>query len=746
MSPSPPQVTATELEGFPTDPAMSYNPTKSMIGKLTDSSSSETEFKVTATQTAARSNPVEEMTEPAGIDFAKRLPGPPIPGGTSNLVRKLAFNLRRKVGQGAFGEVWEATQQNLGRTVAVKRLRGSIFNNEHDRAEKIKILEQEFKQEALTTARLDHPNIVPVHDISQDETGRMMIAMKLVRGLSWKKSIDDDFNAMSVQDFLAKHLPILIDVSQAVAFAHSRCVIHRDIKPQQVMLGQFGEVVLMDWGLAMTFGTPEMKADITLFKLPDATPEVTPVNPAGTPAFMAPEQTDSHILRIGPWTDVYLLGGTLYFLLTRTYPHFSSDANIAFELARNGEVSRPEERNPKREVPPQLSDLCMKAMHPEPAMRMQTAQDFIDGLKEYLSGSGRRREATDLIKQAQAILTSDNKSYERLSEGSLLLARSMGLWPDNPEAKKTKQELIHSFALTAMKNNDLLLAKFQAERLEDQLKSKKILADITVAQDKMREEMDKPRILTGKRLGILVAVQIVFLLAIHVLVSAARNAVFDESLARAGEIAVIVAGQMNASELESIREKADMDSPAFKSALQILQRAQLASPDVRNIYAIRPDPEGNTDKFLYVVNTRTRDEDLNNDGKISEEEKGGPTGLPIDKTGSGVIRALDRPFVESNFAFERKGTLMTAYAPILDPTTHKAMAILAVDIDSDAVRRKMYNINIAGMVAGGLLVLLITGAMLASFRLLHTMHVNKTLDEQMRAQASELQRGNISLS
>ncbi|HMX63037.1 MAG TPA: hypothetical protein PKD58_08210, partial [Candidatus Sumerlaeota bacterium] len=99
-----------------------------------------------------------------------------------------------------------------------------------------------------------------------------------------------------------------------------------------------------------------------------------------------------------------------------------------------------------------------------------------------------------------------------------------------------------------------------------------------------------------------------------------------------------------------------------------------------------------------------------------------------------------------NFAFERKGTLMTAYAPILDPTTHKAMAILAVDIDSDAVRRKMYNINIAGMVAGGLLVLLITGAMLASFRLLHTMHVNKTLDEQMRAQASELQRGNISLS
>ncbi|MCC6546929.1 serine/threonine protein kinase [Candidatus Sumerlaeota bacterium] len=738
------KVSADELEGFPTDPSMSYNPTKSLIGKLADSSSSETEFKVTATKTAAAPNQPEEKTEPGPIVFPKSLPGPG--SSPSNLARKLAFDLRRKVGQGAFGEVWEATQQNLGRTVAVKRLRASIFNHESDRAEKIRILEAEFKQEALTTARLDHPNIVPVHDVSHDEAGRMMIAMKLVRGLSWKKSIDDDFNTMSVQDFLAKHLSILVGVSQAVAFAHSRCVIHRDIKPHQVMLGKFGEVVLMDWGLAMTFGTPEMKADITLFKLPGTAPEAHAVNPAGTPAFMAPEQTDPHILRIGPWTDVYLLGGTLYFLLTRTYPHFSSDANIAFELARNGQVSRPEERNPNREVPPELSDLCMKAMHPEPAMRMQKAEDFIAGLKEYLSGSGRRREAMELMKQAQAIVASENKTYEKLSEGSLLMARSMGLWPDNPEAKKTKQELIHSFALTAMKNNDLLLARFQAERLENQLQSKKILADITVAQDKMRETMDKPRVLTSKRLGILVVVQIVILLAIHLLVSAARNTVLEESTARAKEIAVIVAGQVNAVDLAEIREKADMASLAFRRVHQILQRAQMASPDVRNIYTIRPDPDGNQDKFIYVVSARTRDEDLNNDGRITSEEQGGTAGMPRDMTDSEVSKAMDHALVESRFAFERKGTLMTAYAPILNPETHKTTAILAVDIDADAVQKKMYNINIAGMIAGGLLIMLITAAMLASFRLLHIMHVNKTLDEQMRAQTSELQRGNISLS
>jgi serine/threonine protein kinase len=735
-------ISASKLVGFPKDSELSYNPTRSFIGDLADSS--ETDFAPVMTQTAVGEPETQERTESFKAPvIPASLPGP----GTIPLIRGLAFNLKRKVGQGAFGEVWEATQSTLGRTVAVKRLRNSIFLGEEDRVEKVRLLELEFRQEALTTARPDHPNIVPVHDVSHDEMGRLMIAMKLVRGVPWKKMIDEDFGNLTVQDFLAKHLQILVSVSQAVAFAHSRCVIHRDLKPQQVMVGKFGEVMLMDWGLAMTYGTAEMMADITQFSMPTSQiPEIKPVNPAGTPAFMAPEQTDADVSRIGPWTDIYLLGGTLYFLLTRTYPHFSADANIAFELARNGEVSRPEERNPKREVPPELSDLCMHAMNPDIRKRMQNAEQFIKALEEYLSGSGHRRESTDLVRKAQVILAQQTKSYDSLSECSLLLARATGLWSDNPQAKELKQAVIKEFANTAMANNDLLLAKLQAERLDDRKVADKILKEINDRHDSMREKVLKPRILTPARVAILMVAQAISALAVFLMVRAAEQAVFDECKSKAREIAILVAGQINPADLGVIREKADMESPEFTRVLSILQRVRGTSGDVRNVYAMRPDPAGTKDKFLYVVNSQPQSVDTNGDGKISDEEKGIPTGLPFDATGSNMREGLYRPFVESDFAYDRTGTLLSAYAPVLDRGTKTPVAILGVDIDAEAVKDKMSSINLAGIVAGGILVLLITGAVLASYNLLRSMEVNRTLDQEIRRQDSQLQRGNISLS
>src|SRR5690606_21487394 len=104
--------------------------------------------------------------------------------------------------------------------------------------------DRQFQQEAVITANLEHPNIVPVYDLGVDSDGRPLLAMKLVRGTPWDLLIDADFKELVTDEYLAKHLPILLSMCQAVAFAHSRRIIHRDLKPSQVMVGEFGEVLL----------------------------------------------------------------------------------------------------------------------------------------------------------------------------------------------------------------------------------------------------------------------------------------------------------------------------------------------------------------------------------------------------------------------------------------------------------------------------------------------------------------------
>src|SRR5690606_27022124 len=143
-------------------------------------------------------------------------------------------------------------QHTLNRVIAIKRVRDDIYDKAREHSRSSSYCEIGFRHEALTTGALDHPNIVPVYDFGEDENGRPILAMKLVRGKPWDVIMWDDYNDPT-SEFLSKHLQIFISVAQAVAFAHSRGVVHRDIKPSQVMVGEFGEVVLMDWGLALVY-------------------------------------------------------------------------------------------------------------------------------------------------------------------------------------------------------------------------------------------------------------------------------------------------------------------------------------------------------------------------------------------------------------------------------------------------------------------------------------------------------------
>ena len=206
------------------------------------------------------------------------------------------------------GNVYTAKQSSLDRMIAVKVIKplpkekrdklnesGKLNEVEYERR-------QQFLSEAVVTGDLDHPNIVPIHDIAVAADDTLFYAMKRVVGKPWSESITEKSRD--------ENLEILLKVCDAIAFAHTRGVVHRDIKPENIMLGDFGEVLVMDWGLALAKPGFEKKDSITVV-----------AGLGGTPAFMAPEMALGPVERIGPESDVYLLGATLYYIITGHAPH-----------------------------------------------------------------------------------------------------------------------------------------------------------------------------------------------------------------------------------------------------------------------------------------------------------------------------------------------------------------------------------------------------------------------------------------
>ncbi|MDX2177253.1 MAG: serine/threonine-protein kinase [Candidatus Sumerlaeia bacterium] len=395
--------------------------------------------------------------------------------------------LREQIAQGGFGEVWTAVQVSLSRTVAVKRLREDLRLRARSKGLDIDELEEDFRREGLTAARLDHPNILPIYDLTGDARGRPMMAMKLVRGESWHLDMVADFPKLQPREFLAKHLPILIAVSQAVAFAHSRGVVHRDLKPAQVMVGEFGEALLMDWGLAILFDPAAFQEASRSERAINASTRQSAPNPAGTPAFMAPEQTEPSAENIGPWTDVYLLGGMLYYLLTGTAPHDAPNSKIAFEKARRGVPEHPSERMPGREMPEELVAITLRAMRPKPEDRHSSAKAFISALNDHLAGTGRRRESELLTGEAAAAASRAPLQYSDYSSILVQLEKARRLWAENPSVPRLEAEIRKQFARLALGNSDLTLARAQVAGLADGDDRSQLLRGIGAAESRLRQ-------------------------------------------------------------------------------------------------------------------------------------------------------------------------------------------------------------------------------------------------------------------
>ncbi|MDX2174835.1 MAG: serine/threonine-protein kinase [Candidatus Sumerlaeia bacterium] len=452
------------LERLPVDPGATFNPL------LTGFQTAEAE-----TSHGAYSQPTQDLGP--GIPGPERDPvgGGPIP--------------KRLLGAGGFGEVWEAVDPGLGRMVAVKRIRSEVLARIIDKPLELTYQRGLFFREAMTTARLEHPNIVPVHQYLHDGAGNPLLAMKRVRGSLWEHAIAADARLLDPYDYLAKHLQVLIAVAQAVAFAHDNGVIHRDLKPAQVMIGDYGEVLLMDWGLAMVFDEDRFRLEEAEgLGLPMPFTRANATNPSGTTSFMAPEQTERSAARLGPWTDIFLLGGVLYYLLSGTPPHDAKDKRQAFFQAVVCTVQHPSLRVPPgRPIPEELAALALRCLAPDPADRPGSALEVAEALRDYLTGAGRRRESVRHCAEVEAELPGAD-DYRSLGELVSRLGNARALWPENPRIEPLRDSVLAEYSERALANGDLALAAAQAERIADNARRGGLESRAAAAAERVRRQ------------------------------------------------------------------------------------------------------------------------------------------------------------------------------------------------------------------------------------------------------------------
>jgi len=403
------------------------------------------------------------------------------------------FRLVRLAGEGGFGEVWEAVQLSLGRTVALKRpprsrSQGPMLTPSESLPADL------FRQEALITARIEHPNVPPVYDLGLDADGQPVLAMRFARGRSWLDLLRDDRHSMELPDYLAKHLRIFTSVLHAVSYAHSCGIVHRDLKPSQVVVGEYGEVFVIDWGLAIRWGdvSPSEPAHrATWTGVPDIH---SATSPAGTLAYMAPEQTEHTASRIGPWTDIYLLGGILYFILTGSPPHPSGSSSQAYHLAVEGSVRPIREAAPGVDLPVELTDLTMRCLSPAVSDRPPSAPAVLQSLEDYLAGTGRRRESAAIVESVRQRLQQAAGNYQEYGDLLAEILRAQTLWSGNPAAPALMEQVRSEFAHAALRNGDLVLARVQADGLEDENARTGLLAKISESESRLLRERRQRRV------------------------------------------------------------------------------------------------------------------------------------------------------------------------------------------------------------------------------------------------------------
>jgi hypothetical protein len=327
--------------------------------------------------------------------------GPTGSGGplTHPDLRPSDYQLGGVIGRGGMGEVLVARDRRLGREVALKRML-----TPEPTADEVSA----FLREARIQARLDHPAIVPVFELGHDGDGRPFFSMKRLEGVTLHDRLVEGGPTQPL-------LRAFVDVCLAVDLAHSKGIVHRDLKPTNIMLGEFGEVYILDWGIAVILDDPDA----------DATAVSPAASGAGTPGYMAPEQVYGGA---GPAADVYSLGCILFEILTAEPLAPRTTAAVT----RHATVDSAAHRRPDLAIAPELDALCLAALQPVPGDR-PSARELATQLERYLDGDRdlerRRGLAVEQLVQAETALAAGDRVLAMRAGGSAL-----ALDPTSPHA------------------------------------------------------------------------------------------------------------------------------------------------------------------------------------------------------------------------------------------------------------------------------------------------------------------------
>lgn len=384
------------------------------------------------------------------VTFVKAPPSDESDGGIAP-VRAVASEVGRRgeryesgriLGKGGMGTVFLVRDRVVGRDVAMKQLHAEEIEPE---------TLARFEREARVQGQLEHPAIVPVYDVGKTPEGKAYFTMKRVRGKSLAEILTARDTGDAKEWSLRRLLSAFSQLCAAVHYAHERGVVHRDIKPTNVMLGAYGEVYLLDWGVAKTPDDPgdvvRRTSDVEIdAKVGIVTGFGTVM---GTLTTMAPEQAAGR--EVDARTDVYALGAVLFEILTGQHLHpMGQDADAVLDAIMKGVEARASVRAPDREVPPELEELCVKATRLHPADRLPSAMALRDAIEAYLDGDrdvalrkdAARTHAELAVAAARTALASSDEDTGARTTALGEVGKALALDPENRDALGTLVSLM----------------------------------------------------------------------------------------------------------------------------------------------------------------------------------------------------------------------------------------------------------------------------------------------------------------
>ncbi|MEM1029820.1 MAG: serine/threonine-protein kinase [Myxococcota bacterium] len=381
------------------------------------------------------------------------------------------FAIGRTLGEGGEGIVHEAEQRSLGRRVAVK----TLLPDRRTPAAATSLL-----REAWLLGRLEHPNIVPIHDLRRDESGAPQAILKRIEGTVWSGIVHDEEATRSRfgSELFEHNLEVLSQVCQAVRFAHSRGVVHRDLKPDNVMIGPFGEVYLLDWGIAVVVddivGLPRTHLDGSM---------------AGTPSYMAPEMLGLEELAVSEATDVYLLGAMLFEICVGRPPHDAVETRHVIASILSSPPPVPDS------VSPDLGSLIRDAMAPDPEARpsVDTFRLRLLDHRRHVASNALAAKAMSRLAALEASVALPDASLQQAYDGygacRFGFQQALETWPDNPTAKRGLHRASCAIVRRELRRGDVDAAAAQLASMSDpppELEAEIDAARMARAEDRKR--------------------------------------------------------------------------------------------------------------------------------------------------------------------------------------------------------------------------------------------------------------------